>query len=102
MQRDIRADHKEGGDRASSFQPVCDVRQGTVGQTIAVVCQEHWLIPQVRAHGEQTLRDRCVEAGINERDSPVGHVWLKQLDLASPVSDYKIVRDPFLVMDEEL
>ena len=92
----------ERRDLVAGAERVDHVGQLQVGQAVGVVGEEHLLVLDVLAHRHEPLPDVGVQAGVDERDLPVGDVVALELDLLAAVRQREVVRDPFLVVEEEV
>ena len=59
---------------AARREPIDHVGQRRVGEDVGVVRQEHRLVLDEMAHAAEPLADGRVEAGVDERDAPIGDV----------------------------
>ena len=99
VERVDRARRDEAGDLAAFAERVEDRVQGSVGDDVAVVGQEHVLAREVVAHPEQALADEGPGAGVGERDPPVADVGREVLHLASP-GEHEVVGHRLVVVEE--
>ena len=75
---------------------------GRVREHVRVVGQEHRLAVDEAAYPAQSLADRRVQPGVDERDPPVGDVGPEQLDLAGAALEDEIVGLGLVVVQEEV
>ncbi len=74
--------------------------QRRVGEHVGVVGEEHLVAVQVVPHPAQPLPDRRLDAGLSERDRPVGYVGGQQL--GPPAPQHEVVGRRLLVVEEEV
>src|SRR5580704_6642470 len=105
----IRFDKMEAGlwhhaHKRSNFSaiPVIpdDVREGNIRQAIRVIGQEHFFAFELLFDRLQPLTDIGGQPGINKRDAPVMDVLLQELDILPPSGEDKIIRKPFIILEE--
>src|SRR6267378_3477292 len=88
-----------------SILPAEDVehgRQRQVGNTVAVVGEEHLLTLQKRLNRLELHTDVGVEAGIHECDLPILDVAGEEIDLTAALAHDKIVGDGLVILEEVL
>ena len=81
MEGRLRRHDQHGGRGVGGGEPVDHGVERRVGQHIGIVGEEVLVGPDVLAHPAQPLADRRLQPGVDERDRPVRHVRIEQLDL---------------------
>ena len=96
------ARREEGSGLSGAAEGVDHRRQVEVGETVRVVGEEHLVILDVPLHRDEALPDVGAQAGVDEGDLPVLDVAVLEPHLAAALGHGEVVRDPFLVVEEEL
>ena len=74
------------------------VVQRGVRESVAVGREEVLVVSEVRADTPQALADRGLDAGVHERDPPVGDVRRQELHVASTVREHEVVGERLVVV----
>ena len=87
MECQRRAHGEEAAGLAGLLEQLDHLRQRRIGQPVAVVGEEHLLVLDVLAHGQQALADVAPDAGVDQRHPPVGQLLAEDLHLAARIRD---------------
>ena len=71
MEADGRVNRNETADCLATLEAVDHVRERRIGQSIAVIGEEHFIILDEMSDRHETLADIAPDASVYERDAPV-------------------------------